>query len=325
MSTISTKPPSKSVFVGNIPYGLTEEQIVDIFSSAGKVLNFRLVYDRETGRPKGFGFAEYPDSDSASSAVRNLNDFEIMNRKLRVDFSNDTGGDDDNNAAPTAYPHPATSNGISAPQPPTMANNSSLPPLPLGVDLPPGLTCPDAISRTLNTLPPSQLLDVLSQMKTLAATDPAKATELLHQAPQLSYAIFQALLLMGLVSTESLQSVVQSAAPEAPPAAVAPPPVQTPYQPPGGAYPPGFPPPPPHMSGQLGMQMGTPPVQNHVYPPPPAPVQARPPPVQQQAAPPAPDTDALLQQVLSLPQEVIDSLPPDERAQLMAIRASAGR
>jgi RNA recognition motif-containing protein len=42
--------------------GLTEEQIIDIFNSAGKVLSFRLVYDRETGRPKGFGFAEYPDA-----------------------------------------------------------------------------------------------------------------------------------------------------------------------------------------------------------------------------------------------------------------------
>ena len=42
--------------------GLSEEQISDIFSGAGKVLNFRLVYDRETGRPKGFGFAEYPDA-----------------------------------------------------------------------------------------------------------------------------------------------------------------------------------------------------------------------------------------------------------------------
>jgi cleavage stimulation factor subunit 2 len=74
-------------------------------------VSFRLVYDRETGRPKGFGFAEYPDAgsllffplraiantpvtDSAASAVRNLNDYEIMNRKLRVDFSND-GGDDE--------------------------------------------------------------------------------------------------------------------------------------------------------------------------------------------------------------------------------------
>ena len=60
--TMSTRPPSRVVFVGNIPYGLSEEQISDIFSQAGKVLNFRLVYDRETGRPKGFGFAEYPDS-----------------------------------------------------------------------------------------------------------------------------------------------------------------------------------------------------------------------------------------------------------------------
>lgn len=78
---MSTKPPSRVVFVGNIPYGMTprspcfitklmltcaidlsEEQIVQIFSSAGKVVNFRLVYDRETGRPKGFGFAEYPDA-----------------------------------------------------------------------------------------------------------------------------------------------------------------------------------------------------------------------------------------------------------------------
>lgn len=42
--------------------GLTEEQIIDIFSKVGTVLNFRLVYDRETGRPKGFGFAEYPDA-----------------------------------------------------------------------------------------------------------------------------------------------------------------------------------------------------------------------------------------------------------------------
>ena len=41
--------------------GLSEEQISELFSSAGRVLNFRLVYDRETGRPKGFGFAEFPD------------------------------------------------------------------------------------------------------------------------------------------------------------------------------------------------------------------------------------------------------------------------
>ncbi len=214
------------------------------------------------------------------------------------------------------------SNGISN-LPPAPLTNSSIPPLPLGVDLPPGLTCTDAISRTLSTLPPSQLLDVLSQMKTLATTDALKATELLRQAPQLSYAIFQALLLMGLVSTEALGSVVEAAS--------APPPLITPQQgygapPAQGNYPPGFPPPPPHMSGQLGVPMTGTPVQQYAPPPP----QNRAPPPQQQQqqqqqAQALPDADALMQQVMAMPQELIDSLPPAERAQLMQLRASYGR
>ncbi|KFY64069.1 hypothetical protein V496_03502 [Pseudogymnoascus sp. VKM F-4515 (FW-2607)] len=304
---MSTKPPSKSVFVGNIPYGLTEEQIIDIFSSAGKVVNFRLVYDRETGRPKGFGFAEYPDSDSAASAVRNLNDYEIMNRKLRVDFSND--GAEDETSAPTGYQHPPLPlNGVPVP-PPGMAppnGSSTLPPLPQGIDLPPGLTCPDSISRTLNTLPPSQLLDVLSQMKSLVTTDQGKAIELLRQAPQLSYAIFQALLLMGLVSTDSLASVVDAAG--APPqgAAAAPTQAPAPHYP---SAPSGYPAP---------GQMGTPPTHGMPYPPPPQQsYQQQPPP----AAAGQPDADALIQQVLTMPQELIDQLAPAERNQLLALRA----
>ncbi|KAL2060301.1 hypothetical protein VTL71DRAFT_9696 [Oculimacula yallundae] len=327
-----SKAPSKSVFVGNIPYGLTEEQIIRIFSTAGKVLNFRLVYDRETGRPKGFGFVEFPDSDSAASAVRNLNDHEIMNRKLRVDFSND--GDNDDTAAPAGYQHQPPpmplpmpmqmpSNGFPPAPNQDIPRNSSIPPLPLGVDLPAGLNCPDAISRTLNTLPPAQLLDVLSQMKTLATTDAARATELLNQAPQLSYAIFQALLLMGLVSTEALSSVVEQAS-AAPPLHIPQPPPQQQYAAPPGSYPPGFPPPPPHMSGQLGMPMGTPPAHGQAYPPPP-PQQRAPPPQQQPQQQSNPETDALMAQVMAMPQELIDSLPPADRAQLLALRASYGR
>ncbi|KAI1004499.1 hypothetical protein K3495_g3712 [Podosphaera aphanis] len=310
---MSSKLPSKSVFVGNIPYGLTEEQIIRIFSSAGKVLNFRLVYDRETGRPKGFGFVEFPDSDSASSAVRNLNDYEIMNRKLRVDFSND-GNDDDNNTSslpiPSAFPSAITPTHNMI----TSNNGSSIPPLPLGVDVPAGLSCPDAISRTLNTLPPQQLLDVLSQMKTLAITDASKATELLHQAPQLSYAIFQALLLMNLISTEALGSVVEQAAAAAPPNNQAiPPQPQAPQlygAPQQNTYPQSYHQPPQQV-------YGVPPVRAS-----PA-IQQAPP--QQQPAPTTLDTDQLMQQVLAMPQEVIDSLPAAERNQLLALRASYGR
>ncbi|KAI0008813.1 hypothetical protein F4779DRAFT_417438 [Xylariaceae sp. FL0662B] len=297
---MSTKPPSRVVFVGNIPYGLSEEQISDIFSTAGKVINFRLVYDRETGRPKGFGFAEYPDADSAASAVRNLNDYEIMGRKLRVDYSTEGRVDgDDNNNASAGYGQ--ASNGTShLPSQPTPAG--SLPPLPPGVSLPPGASATDAISQTLSALPPTQLLDILSQMKFLATTDPERATELLAQAPQLSYAIFQALLLMGLVSPEAIHSVVDTSAapppmaqlpvgyppaavPQYPGAAIATPPVAAPYAPPTtSAAQPGFAPP--------------------------------------ASAPASTDSDALVQQVMSLSQEVIDRLPDQERQQVMALRSS---
>jgi cleavage stimulation factor subunit 2 len=175
---------------------------------------------------------------------------------------------------------------------------SSLPPLPPGKELPPGVNCTDAISRTLNTLPPSQLLDILGQMKTLATTEPQRATELLQQAPQLGFAVFQALLLMGLISPEAIQSVVEPGAP-------------APSQPPTNSYPgtsaPGFPGAP--------VVNNTPPVGGMPYPPPPA------------AAAPAPaaqDPEALMRAVMELPQAQIDMLPENERQQILALRAQFG-
>ncbi|KAI1106666.1 hypothetical protein F4804DRAFT_300115 [Jackrogersella minutella] len=301
---MSTKPPSRVVFVGNIPYGLSEEQISDIFSTAGKVLTFRLVYDRDTGRPKGFGFAEYPDADSAASAVRNLNDYEIMGRKLRVDYSTEgrVDGDESNSSSATNGQPNGTSSYTSTQ--PTPAG--SLPPLPPGKELPPGVNATDAISRTLNTLPPSQLLDILAQMKSLATTDPARATELLQAAPQLSFAIFQALLLMGLVSPEAIHSVLDTSA------------TAPAVQPPTSAvYPPTY----------GGATTVTPPVAAPYAPPvtaasqasyaPPAPSTTSAP-----AAAPQQDPDTLMQAVMNLPQETIDQLPEAERQQILALRAS---
>ncbi|KFA80262.1 hypothetical protein S40288_04542 [Stachybotrys chartarum IBT 40288] len=303
---MSTRPPSRVVFVGNIPYGLSEEQITDIFSSAGKVERFRLVYDQESGRPKGFGFADYPDTDSASSAVRNLNDYEIMGRKLRVDFSNEQKSGDDDGAQNTTSNHnsyPSNGVGASAHPPPP----STLPPLPSGKEIPAGLSCTDAISRTLNTLPPTQLLDILGQMKTLASTDPHRATELLQQAPQLSYAVFQALLLMGLVSPEAIQSVVDPGAPLPPPP-----------QPVTAAYPPA------PVPGYPGISANnTPPVAAVPYAPPPAAVVPSYDPYAAAAAPApaAQDPDDLMRAVMQLPQAQIDMLPEAERQQIMALRA----
>ncbi|GIJ98791.1 hypothetical protein Aspvir_000912 [Aspergillus viridinutans] len=280
----------KSVFLGNIPYNLTEEQVKDILSSAGTVTKFRLMMNPETGKPKGYGFADFADADAAASAVRNLNDYEIMGRKIRVDWPHNNEKD----SVPPDYSQ--TSQLPSQDVQPGQQPSAPLPPLPPGVEVPPHLDCPNAISQTLSSLPPNQLLDVLSQMKSLAMTDPARATELLRQAPQLAYAIFQALLLMNLVDYSTLGAVVEQAtqptaatAPSAPPAAQA-------FQP---------------FSAVPG-QISTPPMVNTPFAPQPA-AQAAP---QQQV----PSQEELLQQVLSMPQSAIDALPPMERNQIMLLR-----
>ena len=236
------------------------------------------------------------DTDAAASAVRNLDKYQIQGRELRVDFSH-VGGKDD--AAPQTYhPLPQTQpvNGQGA-----LPQSNPVGPLPMGVELPPGLNCPDAISKTLSTLPPPQLLDILSQMKGLVMGDPQRATELLKQAPQLSYAIFQALLLMGLVDSSLLASVVEQSAAVNP----APIPARS-YQPPGQA-------PPPPFQGYAQGHAPTPPVQQQPYQPPPVPTPAFP-----------PGQEDLIRQLLVLSQSDIDKLAPGERQQIMMIRQQYG-
>jgi cleavage stimulation factor subunit 2 len=252
--------------------------------------------DSATGKPKGFGFADFADADAAASAVRNLNDFEIQGRKIRVDWPH--AGEKD--AAPAGYDATAAANAPPMPMPAVPA----LPQLPAGVDLPPNLKCTDAISQTLSTLPPQQLLDVLTQMKGLAISDPGRAIELLKQAPQLSYAIFQALILMNLVDPKVLAQVVEQTA-RPPSMAGIPPPQQQPPQ----QYS-GFPPPIPGQQFQ---------------PPRPQPQsQYAPPPMAQQPTQPQQNQNDLLQQVLAMDQRTIDSLPPTERLQIMQLRQQMG-
>lgn len=295
--------------------GVSEEQIVDTFGRVGQVNNFRLVHDKETGRPKGFGFLEYADPDAAASAVRNLNDHEIMGRKLRVDWSNDSsggGGGGGNNRGDGGMDGAQ----ISIPGGDVQAQQTPLlPPLPPGADIPAGLTCPDAISKTLSSIPAPQLLDIISQMKGLVMSDPSQATELLRQAPQLAYAIFQALLLLGLVDTSMLGSIVQAANPASapyPPAAHLPP--QVPQPPPPSAYHPTPQPAYPAYPQQYQQPVPTPPVQQQAFAPPP----------QQAPAPAMPDQQALLAQVMAMTKEQIFQLEPNARQQIMALRAQLG-
>ena len=78
---------SCSVFVGNIPYDVEEEQLKVIFSTVGPIVSLRLMYDKVTRQPKGYGFCEYMDPETAYAAMRNLNNVECGGRPLRVDWA----------------------------------------------------------------------------------------------------------------------------------------------------------------------------------------------------------------------------------------------
>ncbi|XP_043464301.1 RNA-binding motif protein, X-linked 2-like [Leptopilina heterotoma] len=73
------------VFVGGLPYNLTEGDIVAVFSQYGKIVNINLVRDKITGKQKGYGFLCYEDQRSTILAVDNLNSIKILGRTIRVD------------------------------------------------------------------------------------------------------------------------------------------------------------------------------------------------------------------------------------------------
>ncbi len=318
----------KSIFIGNIPFSkssytsctitgcsffldMSEEEIVHMLSSAGTVTKFRLMTNPDTGKPKGFGFADFSDADSAASAVRNLNDHEIQGRKIRVDWPHNNEKD----SVPQDYSQVNTSNDMAVGQP---GGPPALPPLPPGVDLPPNLKCADAISNTLKTLPPPQLLDILSQMKSLTMSDPETAKRLMKEAPQLAYAVFQALVLMNLVDPNVLATVVEQNVqahnaqvplqqPQQQPQQQQPPTIPQ-QQPPPAQY--GYPPPP-------QMHTRTVPTPQQYAPQPPLPQMPQP-----QAPPPGMSAEQrqMLEQVMQLDLRTIDSLPPNERMQIMQLR-----
>lgn len=259
--------------VGNIPYDISEEQLVNVFSEVGRVVAFRLVSDKEQGKFKGYGFCEYEDAETAASAVRNLNDVEVGGRPLRLDF---------------AEMDPMVSGGE------TRSKPAALAPFPAGAPLPPGVSSTDAITHAIASLPPHQLMDILTQMKGLAATAPDQARALLLGNPQLAYAVFHAMLMMNVVDPVVVQRVLgESGAAHAPPA-----------------------PPMPIKTETRSTPTPTP-------APAPAPVQATPTPA------PGPQLDdqqrQLLNQVLQLTPDQISALPPDQRASILQLKAQFGQ
>ncbi|KAI0753312.1 hypothetical protein C8Q80DRAFT_1249777 [Daedaleopsis nitida] len=277
---------SKVVFVGNVPYNMAEEQIEPVFKSVGQVVGlrcaallflfhamshlpqtpYRLVYDRETGKAKGYGFCEFADHETALSAVRNLNGHELGGRALRIDLADSDpflegkttvrGEIVDGGETRAQWRERNERERYDSDRPGRGDGNSFLASVPKGVPLPSGSNALDAISHVLATTDPSQILEVLAQIKAFVITHTDQARALLGAHPQLGYAVFQALLLHNIVDPAILNRMLAATGAAAAPPAPAPAPAPPAHLQHG--------PPPPYMSAPAPPPMSQP--QPSMYP-----------------------------------------------------------
>ncbi|CAO1419748.1 unnamed protein product [Diamesa hyperborea] len=73
------------LFIGGLPYDLSEGDLICVFSQYGEIVNVNLIRDKKTGKQKGFGFLCYEDQRSTNLAVDNLNGIKLLGKTVRVD------------------------------------------------------------------------------------------------------------------------------------------------------------------------------------------------------------------------------------------------
>ncbi|RAW02195.1 RNA recognition motif domain-containing protein [Pseudochryseolinea flava] len=73
-----------NIYVANIPFKASEGELREIFEQHGEVSSVKIVMDRETNRSRGFGFIEMPETDSAKTAINELNGYSFLGKDLVV-------------------------------------------------------------------------------------------------------------------------------------------------------------------------------------------------------------------------------------------------
>jgi cold-inducible RNA-binding protein len=78
---------SSNLYVGNLSFNTAEKDLEDLFSSYGEVVSANVITDRQTGRPRGFGFVEMKNQEDAQKAIEALDGKEFMGRNLTVNIA----------------------------------------------------------------------------------------------------------------------------------------------------------------------------------------------------------------------------------------------
>jgi len=78
-----------NIYVGNLSYNVTQDQLGDLFAQHGTVLSAKIVMDQFTNRSKGFGFVEMENAAAGNAAITALNGMNLDNRELKVNIAKD--------------------------------------------------------------------------------------------------------------------------------------------------------------------------------------------------------------------------------------------
>ncbi|KAJ2102500.1 Cleavage stimulation factor subunit 2 [Coemansia sp. S100] len=165
-------PESNIVFLGNVGFDTTEEQLKKVLELAGPVLEIRLVFDPVSSRSRGFGFCQFIDSSVAASAIKNLSDTLVDGRNLKIGFA-------DKERVQRYFGNNAWS-----------ARGSA-----------------DGVAKVVEALAPVQKTELLAQFKSFAAVNTTKAREELARNPALAHALLCALESLGSVDQDSIARI----------------------------------------------------------------------------------------------------------------------
>ena len=290
----------QTVFIGNLSYDGTEDELRSLFAQMGPISTLRVVVDRETGKRKGFAFLEFFDPDTAQRAMHELNGVDFYGRALRVSIAEqDTKHGDSSSTAGAAS-----------------RKRKGGPAGPPGSD-----RVASMIAGTAN----AQLFELLQQAKALAAHQPHDLLALLEHQPHLLRALHLGLdrlvppsaeqqMQMQMQMQQQMQVQMQQQQQRE----------QQQYQQQQQQQ-------QQHQRQhhhrhqqeqhqQHQQQPFLPPIMQSAGPSLAPIVQTAPPPPQQQQQQQAPQEEAMLRQVMSLTPQQLEALPADQREQLVALK-----
>jgi RNA recognition motif-containing protein len=78
---------SNKLYVGNLPFDTDEQDLQELFAAHGEVVSAKVITDRETGRPRGFGFVEMAQAEDAQKAIQSLDGRDFKGRNLTVNVA----------------------------------------------------------------------------------------------------------------------------------------------------------------------------------------------------------------------------------------------